>query len=257
MSFKIAYDIVGEGEPIIFTHGIGSRKISWNSVIEILKVKYQCISYDLRGHGSTLLLDGNDFNLDDLVDDLEDLRSHLSLDRVHLVGHSLGGQIAPRYAIKFPDRVLTLSLLSTVAFRTDDEKQKILDLIEEIRKLGIDKVLPRLITRWFTDDFIAKNQDVISKRIDQVKKTDIETFLRVFWIYATCTMEEWLSEIKAPTLVMTGENDLACNPDLNKKIAATLNAKLEILKDLRHTIILESGDLVGTKIKDFLEQIFK
>ena len=255
MSFKIAYDIVGEGESIIFTHGIGSRMISWNGVIEILKVKYQCISYDLRGHGDTSLSDGNDFNLDDLVDDLESLRSHLGIDKTHLVGHSLGGQIVPRYARKFPDRVITLSLLSTAAFRTDDEKQKILDVIEEIRKLGIDEVLPRLIIRWFTDNFIAKNPDVISKRIDQVKKTDIETFLRVFWIYATCTMEEWLREINTPALVMTGENDLACNPDLNKKIAATLNAKLEILKDLRHTITLESGELVGKKIRDFLEEI--
>lgn len=255
MCFKIAYDIVGSGESIIFTHGIGSRKITWKDVIEVLKDKYQCISYDLRGHGSTPLPDGNDFNLDDLVDDLESLRLHLRIDRVHLVGHSLGGQIIPRYARKFPDRVITLSLLSTAAFRSENENLKILEIIEEIRKTGLDEVLPRLILRWFTDDFIAKNPDVISKRIDQVKKTEIETFLRVFWIYATCKMEEWLNEIKAPALVITGENDLACNPDLNKKIATTLNAKLDILKDLRHTITLESGELVGKKIRNFLEQI--
>ena len=255
MSSKIAYDIVGEGEPIIFTHGIGSQKISWNGVVEILKDKYQCITYDLRGHGDTPLPHSNDFYLDDLVDDLENLRSHLRIDKAHLVGHSLGGQIVPRYARKFPDRVITLSLLSTAAFRSKNEKLKILEVIEEIRKKGLDEVLPRLISRWFTDDFIAKNPDAISKRIDQVKKTDTEIFLRVFWIYATCKMEEWLYEIKAPALVMTGENDLACNPDLNKKIAATLDAKLDILKDLRHTITIESGELVGKKIKDFLEKI--
>ena len=67
MCFKIAYDIVGSGESIIFTHGIGSRKITWKDVIEVLKDKYQCISYDLRGHGSTPLPDGNDFNLDDFI----------------------------------------------------------------------------------------------------------------------------------------------------------------------------------------------
>ena len=49
----IAYNIVGQGASIIFIHGIGSRKYSWNSVIEELKNEYQCISYDLRSHGES------------------------------------------------------------------------------------------------------------------------------------------------------------------------------------------------------------
>ena len=257
MSFKTAYDITGEGEPIIFTHGIGSRKISWKGVIEKLKDRYQCISYDLRGHGNSPLPKNSDFNLDDLVNDLDNLRSHLNLDKVNLVGHSLGGQIVPAYARKFPNRVITLGMLSTAAFRTDDEKQKILDVIEEIKKLGLTNVLPRLITRWFTNDFISKNPDVVLKRMEQVKKTSLETFLRVFWIYATCTMEDWLSEIEVPTLLMTGENDLACSPDLNKKMAKAMkNARLEILRGLKHTITLEAGGIIGVKIREFLADNF-
>ena len=132
MSLKISNNIVGYGQPIFFIHGVGSRKHSWNQVIEELKNNYKCITYDLRGHGDTPLPNGNDFILDDLVDDLENLRLNLKFEKIHIVGHSLGGQIGPAYARKFPDYVRSLTLLSTAAFRTDAEKQKILDLINNL-----------------------------------------------------------------------------------------------------------------------------
>ena len=63
---NISFNIIGKGEPIIFIHGIGSRKISWNRIIKELKQEYQCISYDLRGHGESKVLQ-NTFYLNDLA----------------------------------------------------------------------------------------------------------------------------------------------------------------------------------------------
>ena len=53
MNFSISYNIGGKGDTIVFIHGIGSRKYSWNCVIKILKNKFRCISYDFRGTSST------------------------------------------------------------------------------------------------------------------------------------------------------------------------------------------------------------
>ena len=100
MSLNIAYNIVGHGDPIIFIHGIGSRKHTWSGVIEGIKKSYQCISYDLRGHGESIKNE-SDFTLSDLVEDLENLRSHLNIDKAHIIGHSLGGMIGPSYARKY------------------------------------------------------------------------------------------------------------------------------------------------------------
>jgi len=256
MSLKISNNIVGDGQPIFFIHGVGSRKYSWNQVIEELKNNYKCITYDLRGHGDTPLPNGNDFILDDLVDDLENLRLNLKLEKIHIVGHSLGGQIGPAYARKFPDYVKSLTLLSTAAFRTDAEKQKILDLINNIKTLGINEVVTKLITRWYTDSFINSNPKIVDERILMLKEMNIDTLCRVFWIYATCTMENWIHEINLPSLVMTGENDFSCNPRLNKLITEAMpNARLEILKDLRHSITTEKPNLVGKKINIFLKSI--
>lgn len=252
MSFKISYNIIGKGIPIIFIHGIGSRKNNWNKVTEKLKDQYKCITYDLRGHGDSLS-ENIDFTLDDLVEDLNELHLYLNIKKTHIVGHSLGGMIGPAYARKYPERVLTLTMLSTAAFRTKNDKQKIIDLIKKIKIEGLDIILPKLIRRWFTDDFINKNPNIISKRIEQVKATNLDIFLNVFKIYANYEMDSFLNEIKNPCLLMTGEYDNACNPSLNLKMKEALtNCKLEILPGLKHTITLEAGDLLGEKIKNFI-----
>ena len=110
---NISYNIVGQGVPIIFIHGVGSRKYAWNSVIDELKNGYKCITYDLRGHGESVF-DESNFTLEDLVEDLENLRFHLNIDKIHLVGHSLGGMIGPSYERKYHDKVLSLSLLIAI-----------------------------------------------------------------------------------------------------------------------------------------------
>ena len=252
---NISFNIIGKGEPIIFIHGIGSRKISWNGIIKELKEKYLCISYDLRGHGESKVVQ-NTFDLNDLVEDLEELRSYLKIQKVHLVGHSLGGMIAPSYAIKYRERVASVTLLSTAAFRKAEDEQKILNIISKIKGEGIDKVLPDLISRWFTDEFINNNQNIINKRLKQIKSTPLNIFLNVFQIYASTKMDTWLKKIKVPSLVMTGENDLGCSPQINKKIAKALNnSKLIILNNLKHSIILEDPQLVATNLRMFLKSV--
>ena len=251
----ISYNIVGTGKPIIFIHGIGSRKFSWNGIIEELKDAFQCISYDLRRHGESVV-DESNFTLEDLVDDLENLRSHLNVNKIHIVGHSLGGIIGPSYARIHQDKVLSLSLLSTAAFRNIDDQKKLLDIISKIENEGLDTVLPILINRWFTNEFINNNQYTIDKRLKQIQDTPLNTFLNVFRLYAFTEMASWLYEIQIPCLVMTGQNDLGCNPKINKKIAnAFPNSQLEILDNLKHAITLEAPQLVGSKIRKFLNNL--
>ena len=251
----ISYNIVGKGAPIIFIHGIGSRKNTWNGIIEELRDEYQCISYDLRGHGESVV-DESNFTLEDLLEDFEKLRSHLKINKAHIVGHSLGGMIGPSYAKKYQEKVLSLSLLSTAAFRNVNEQKKILDIISKIENEGLDTVLPSLINRWFTDGFIKNNKDLIEKRFKQVQDTPLKTFLNVFQIYALTEMGSWLNEINVPCLIMTGENDLGCNPNINKQIAnAFPNSQLEILDNLKHTITIEAPQLVGSRIRRFLNNL--
>ncbi|WP_137113791.1 alpha/beta hydrolase [Mesorhizobium sp. GR13] len=253
-AIECACSVEGKGPALIFIHGIGARRAVWTDVISRLKGDFTCISYDLRGHGESPMPNGL-FGLDDLVEDLEALRSRLNVESAHFAGHSLGGMIGPAYALRFPDRVKSLGLLSTAAFRTDDDSSKVKDVVETMRKIGVAQSLDTLVARWFTDEFAAANPDIIERRKRQVLDTDESVFLNVFDIYAETEMSPWLHQVHAPSLVMTGELDGGCSPRLNIQIAHALpNSELVILDTLKHAIMLEAPDRVADAMLSFLKQ---
>jgi len=253
MAIDCAHEIVGAGPAIFFIHGIGARRSGWAKVVEALRDRYTCVSYDLRGHGDSPIPEGRT-SLEDLVDDLEALRNGSRIETAHFVGHSLGGMIGPAYARRFPHRVRTLGLLSTAAFRTEDDTRKVKAVVEAMRANGIAETLPTMLARWFTDAFAAANPEVVERRLRQVLETDPAVFLNVFDIYAGTEMGPWLSEVSAPSLVLTGELDGGCSPRLNEQIAQALpNAKLQVLPGLKHAITLEAPQQVADALTRFLE----
>ena len=185
--------------------------------------------------------------------DLETLRVKLGHEKIHVIGHSLGGMIGPGYARKYPDVCLSVGLLSTAAGRSDDDRAKLAAVIGAMREKGIEPVLKTLIERWYTDEFIAARPDAIENRIKQVVDTPANVFLDVFRIYAETEMAPWLHEIQCPCLVFTGELDGGCNPRLNKFIDGELpNSELAILDGLKHSILIEAPERVAPVVRDFL-----
>jgi pimeloyl-ACP methyl ester carboxylesterase len=242
----------GEGPGLFLIHGIGAAQDAWRFILPKLSEYFTVITYDLRGHGKSPLTK-NKFTLNDLVLDLERIREKTKIEKAHFIGHSLGGMIAPAYAKKFPDKVTSLGLLSTVAARSPEDKNKVFNVIKKMETEGIPKTLLTLTNRWFTDYFIKNNSSIVDRRIKQVIDTNSEVFLNVFRIYAKTEMISWLKDINQPSLVMTGENDLGCSPMHNKKISSELiNSKLVILPDVKHSILLEKPDETASNILKFL-----
>ena len=252
MTIDCAYSREGLGPPLFLIHGIGARRSTFGRLVEGLKDRFTCISYDLRGHGESPVPKVR-FGLNELVDDLEALRSKIGIETAHFAGHSLGGMIGPAYARRFPSRVLSLGLWFTAAFRTQDDAAKVKAVVAAMREKGIKAVLDTLTARWFTDAFAAARPDVIEWRKQQVMDTPADVFLNVFDIYADTEMGPWLKEITVQTMVLTGELDGGCNPHLNAQIAKAMpNAELVILQDLKHAIFIEGTARVLPHVRRFL-----
>ena len=250
-----AYTVEGSGPPLFLIHGIGAARDTWRFVLPGLTDHFTVVSYDLRGHGTSPMPDG-EFGLDDLVDDLERVRELSGFEQAHFAGHSLGGMIGPAYARKHPDRVLSLGLLSTAAGRTEDDSAKVWAVVRAMEKKGVAQVLDTLIDRWYTDAFIKDHPDIVDRRLKQVVGTDEEVFMNVFRIYAGTEMLPWLHEVKAPSLVLTGEFDGGCNPRLNQLIADALpNSELVVLPGLKHSILLEAGEDVAAHLVRFVSSL--
>ena len=249
---KLSYCVTGDGPPLYLVHGIGSRKTTWNELIAGLEDQFTCVSYDLRGHGDSAC-PPPPYSLQDMVDDLEALRHELGHERIHIAGHSLGGMIGPAYALEHPDRVLSVSLLSTAAGRTEDDLGKLRAVGDAMEQNGIAETLSTFVARWFTDEFMAAHPELIEARLQQVIDTPADVFLSVFWIYATTEMAPWLHRIHCPCLVLTGELDGGCNPRLNRFIHDQLkDSRLVILPGLKHSLMIEASDRVLPHLRSFL-----
>ena len=244
--------VEGAGPPLVLVHGIGAARDAWRFMVPVLKDHFTVISYDLRGHGISPV-PGGEFGLAELVADLERVRERSGFRQVNVAGHSLGGQIGPAYARAHPDRVLKLGLLSTAAFRTDDDSAKVWGVVKAMEDNGIPQVLETLTARWFTDAFIAANPDLVERRLKQVVDTNATVFMNVFRIYAGVEMGPWLHEVTAPSLVLTGENDGGCNPRLNRLIDEALpDSELVILPHVKHSILVEAPDEVSGHLIRFM-----
>ncbi len=97
---------------IAFLHGWMLSQAYWQPLIKQLQPDFQCLSYDLRGFGNSDISDRNDYSLISYARDLEELLDRLEIDRVWLVGHSLGGAIALWAANLLSDRILGVVCLN-------------------------------------------------------------------------------------------------------------------------------------------------
>lgn len=111
---EVAYvDLPGDGIPVLLVHGIGSSADTWGDVPSRLSAHgIRVVALDLPGHGESSKGPG-DYSLGSLASTLRDLLDELSLDRVHLVGHSLGGGISMQFSYQFPDRMESIVLESS------------------------------------------------------------------------------------------------------------------------------------------------
>lgn len=110
--YRRAFRIAGDGPPLLLIHGIGDNSRTWEQVIPLLAREHLVIAPDLLGHGASDKPRA-DYSVAAYANGMRDLLAVLGVDRVTLVGHSLGGGVAMQFAYQFPDKTERLVLVST------------------------------------------------------------------------------------------------------------------------------------------------
>jgi pimeloyl-ACP methyl ester carboxylesterase len=111
---RLAYEVVGEGPPVLFIQGVGVHGRGWLPQVEALSSGFRCLFFDNRGMGGSQPLT-TPLTVEQMADDARALLACQGWESAHVVGHSLGGPIALELALSAPERVRSLSLLCTVA----------------------------------------------------------------------------------------------------------------------------------------------
>jgi len=151
------YRLDGQGpRQLICIHGVGSRLEAWCDVVEHLKEYFTILTFDLRGHGQSSRTQGR-YEIDHLAGEVLALAEHVGFKRFDLAGFSLGGLIAQRLALTHPARVQRLVLLSTVAGRNAQERERVQARLAALQAGEPVAHYEASLSRWLTEDFQARN----------------------------------------------------------------------------------------------------
>ncbi|WP_315898801.1 alpha/beta hydrolase [Tateyamaria omphalii] len=111
----IAYDIAGEGTPVLLLHGFPQTRAMWHAIAPRLAQNFTVVTADLRGYGaSTKPPRMEDMSFRHMAADQRALMAHLGFDTFHLVGHDRGGRTAHRMSLDSPDAIRSLTLMDIV-----------------------------------------------------------------------------------------------------------------------------------------------
>jgi pimeloyl-ACP methyl ester carboxylesterase len=182
-------------------------------------------------------------------------------DRFALAGHSMGGRVALYLHHHHPERVSHLGLLSTSSEGTGDSEsfQKETRLrssqLESARRLGVRGFAQELWISKILGSKAQRDPKIVSLILEMMDRFDVETMeSQVRAVLGRPDMDTWLSDVKCPALVLSAEDDHSRPPEVHRKSAAAIGspAKLEIIRDAGHMVMLERPEEVGAAMRTWL-----
>jgi pimeloyl-ACP methyl ester carboxylesterase len=249
----LRYRLIGSGpRSLVCIHGVGSYLEAWDDVAGLLGDRFTILTFDLRGHGRSARVSGR-YEMDDFVRETIALADHVGFGRFHLAGFSLGGLIAQQIALSHPDRIDRLVLLSTVAGRNAQEKAQVLERLALLQTAGAQQHHDTSLSRWLTERFQDANPDRIAELRRRDAENDRDCYAAAYRVLATTDLGDQLEQIRVPTLIVTGEDDVGSSPRMARFMHERIaGSALSILPDLRHSILVEAPALVAARMATFL-----
>lgn len=251
---NINYSVEGNGDVIVFIHGLSDNLIYWEVLSSVLKNDYKIVRFDLRGHGKSEW--GNaEISLDVFSQDLKDLLDYLEIDKANLVGFSLGGAVALDFSLRYPDSVSSLVLMSAF-FKATEDFQNILDQFKLKLDESFDAFYNFILPMVLCPDVIEDNLE----ELELIKETASQTanvcgIKNAVDICKSVDLSEKLSDIDMPTLILAGKYDDMCPVNMQKELNSEIkNSKLVVFDDVKHNLLVGKNI---PKILDVLQKFFK
>jgi pimeloyl-ACP methyl ester carboxylesterase len=281
---RIYYEDVGAGEPILVNHGLSEDTGYWSDtgVTAALAEKYRVISFDMRGHGRTIV-EGEPKGYDEVTmgTDIDALADHLGIDRFHFLSHATGGMYAARYGIRRSERLLSLMLTDTgsetlpVMYHADGREITAEDM--ELARQAAEEAgntVPE--TPPPEPDFEARkaawraNPGVFTFKMEQHPDSD-ELFkvLDGFYLRRLSNpamgefmasfyndpdpMVEGLRQVQCPTLILIGEHDIVFIKPSELMAKEIPDNRHVVMPGVGHMTAIEDSENTIRELLDFLD----
>lgn len=259
---EIAYDVDGPPDaPVVaFCEGLGYGRWMWRFQRERLDA-FRTIAFDNRGTGaSDAPEDSAAYSIAAFASDLEAVLDAEGVEAAHVVGASMGGMTAQRYASEY-DRAASVTLLCTSHGGEEsvpipeETQQRMFEVPEDAteREAIRHKMRPAM-----TEGFWADNQDLIADIVDWRLESDASDAARNMQAEAVLAFDStpWLETVDVPALVMHGTGDRVLPVENGRQVHAHLpDSSLELYEGGSHLFFVEDADAVTEDIREHVERV--
>ena len=243
-------------QPIIFIHGFPYDHTMWENQINILKEKYFCVAYDVRGLGESYVGDGQ-YTMEAYVNDLFSIINELKLKGPILCGLSMGGYIALRSVERSMETFKGLILCDTKSEADDDAaKLKRAAGINQINTEGLIKFVEAFVTNCFAEETPKEQEKMFLLTLFKAYKHDPIGVKGAFIaIMSRTDTTSFLHKINIPTLVLCGSFDKLTPPTVMRAMSEKIpRSEFAIIPRAGHMSPLENPECVNDLILGFLKR---
>ncbi|MGD9944181.1 MAG: alpha/beta fold hydrolase [Burkholderiaceae bacterium] len=244
----LSVDHAGDGELVLFLHGVGGNKINWTRQLQTFAPHFLAAAWDMRGYGSSDDYDGP-LQFADLSDDLLRVLRHFGADRVHLVGLSMGGRIAFDFLHRHPDRVRSLTICSAShrASQMSPERRAAF-LASRLRPLQEGRT-PADIAPDVARSLMGPNASEQAYRslVESMCLLHADGYMKALTAVSTYEGEIALESIEVPTHVVAASEDRLIPPEVMRPMA-------ECIRGAVYTEIADSGHLSNLEQAEAFER---
>jgi 3-oxoadipate enol-lactonase len=256
---SITYEVQGTGDPLILIPYLAADHACYAFQVAEYAKHFTCVSIDPRGAGETDAPPGP-YSTELFAQDVAAVMQALGIDRAHVAGLSLGAAVGMWLAVKYPERVLSLSLHSAWT-RTDPFVRTVVGSWQVLAK-ALDSVQDMVITGifpWcFTPELYAAKPEYIESLAAFVRsrpRQSVDAFLRQSEAVLQHDVESQPGRIAAPTLMTFGRRDALTSVRFADPIRAKApNAEMVVFDGCAHAAIYQDVEAFNRTTLAFLQR---
>ncbi|MCG4453877.1 alpha/beta hydrolase [Pseudomonas sp. MMS21-TM103] len=251
---QLHYEVYGKGAPVLLVHGLGSSTCDWEYQIPELAAHYQVIAIDIRGHGRSDK-PRERYSIAGFAQDVNVLIEHLGLDRVHLVGISMGGMIGFQVGVDRPELLKSLTIVNSGPEVKAKSPRDFLEIAKRwslSRLLSLDTIAKALGKLLFPKPEQAELRRKIEQRWPQ---NDKRAYLASLDAIIGWGVRDRLARITCPTLVISADRDYTPVAQKEAYVKEMPNARLLVIEDSRHATPLDQPQRFNSSLLAFLEEV--
>jgi 3-oxoadipate enol-lactonase len=254
---RLHYEVVGRrgGEPVLLIQGLGADKNGWNLQRMALAPRYRTIALDNRGAGRSDKPEGP-YSLEQMADDAIAVLDAAGVESAHVMGASMGGAISQILAVKYPHRVRSLILACTACTNPPWRRELLNSWATTARNDGMG-ALAREAARWVMEPRSMRRFSPAFGWLGPLAMTrPAHAFAaQAEAILATddSTMAEMLGDLRIPTLVVVGNQDILTPRGDSEELAERIpGAQLVVISGAAHGLMIEHWNTFNKVMLDFL-----